>query len=176
MFAAQQTMVCLPGVVRRLMSASTGGRSEGRLSAPREAVWIAILVACLAPLVLASRSSAAVRTSSREDVARYVRDHVLDGVSTGISLWSTPVPLDRSHVARDPDSAVADVRFPFRKAWLVLIDDHPKANWGHPCRWVFVNADLREHTKVQRKEFPPTVWAHRGSGPEVPLVQLTMLP
>ena len=42
---------------------------------------------------------------------------------------------------------VPDLPFPYPMTWLVMIDDHPLANWGHPCRWVFVRSDLRAHKK-----------------------------
>ena len=107
---------------------------------------------------------------------RYVREEVLHGSSSGISVWMTPRPLDRTHVARDVDTAVPDLPFPYPGTWLVMIDDQPKAGWGHRCRWVFVRDDLREHTAPQLKEFPPTVWAHHGAGPEIPLIHPTTWP
>ncbi len=134
----------------------------------RFAIAAAVTMVALAPC-----PTPAVTAGSRAAVIAYVQHHVLHDASGRLAFWITPRALDPSHVARDPDPAVADMPFPSPRSWLVLIDDHPKANWGHPCRWVFVLADLRRHTKPLRKEFPPTVWARRGAGPEIPLVHVT---
>jgi hypothetical protein len=149
-------------------------RVPGRLL--RAGIAVAAITPWFSLSVLSSRSACAMKTTTREAVARYVRDFVLHGVSPGTSFRITPRPLDPSHVARDVDADVADLPFPFPRTWLVLIDDHPKANWGHPCRWVFVSDDLRHHTTPQLKEFPPTVWEHRGAGPEIRLVHTTPSP
>ncbi|MCX6582939.1 MAG: hypothetical protein NT166_22410 [Candidatus Aminicenantes bacterium] len=33
----------------------------------------------------------------------------------------------------------------FRQAWLFFVDDQPDANWGHHCRYVFVDAETGKY-------------------------------
>ena len=106
-------------------------------------------------------------TPAQQLVADYVRDQVLGGAFANHTLWMTQVPLDTTHVARDVDSDVPDVPFPYASTWLVMIEDDPQPNWAHPCRWLFVNANLLEHTPPLDKDWPPTIFAGFGAGPQV---------
>lgn len=42
----------------------------------------------------------------------------------------------------------------FSRAWLYFIDDSPKANWEHPCRYVFVDVKTRKHVIVSASSPP----------------------
>ena len=121
----------------------------------------------LAVALLASIGVAKVNAASQSQVAEYVRVNFLGGSYGDVNLWMTDVPYDPSHVARDVNPAVPDVPFPFPSTWLVMIDDDPKANFGHEVRWVFVSDDLSASTSPLTNDFPPTVWASLGAGPEV---------
>ncbi len=85
-----------------------------------------------------------------------------------VTLWTTPRALDSSHVVRHMIKAKhKDIPFPFEKSWLVMIDDHPGANFGHPVRWIFIDAGFTQHTGVLRREFPPIVLPDFGKGKPV---------
>ena len=115
----------------------------------------------------------AVRVYSKvtqELVAEYIRTHVLGGSLEQVTLWMTPTSLDQTHIARDLDPQVPDLRFPYAQNWLVMIDDAPEANFGHRVRWLIVDDNLDRHSEPLVKQFPPTVWTLLGSGKQVDFV------
>ena len=121
-----------------------------------------LLVAGSLGLLLAAHSYAA----DQRQVAEYIRANVLGGSYGQVTLWMTPTPLDQTYVARDLDPRVSDAAFPYPQTWLVMIDDQPEANFGHPVRWLFVRDDLAQHTAPLLKQFPPTV-QEGGTGAEI---------
>jgi hypothetical protein len=42
----------------------------------------------------------------------------------------------------------------FRQAWFFFVDDQPGANWGHACRYIFVDADNGKY-KILKSLTPP---------------------
>ena len=36
----------------------------------------------------------------------------------------------------------------FKKAWLFFVDDQPDANWGHKCRYIFVDAESGKYQVI----------------------------
>lgn len=100
-------------------------------------------------------------------VAEYIRTHVLGGSLDQVTLWMTPTALDQSHIARDLDPQVPDLRFPYPQNWLVMIDDLPEANFGHRVRWLLVDDNLDRNTEPLVKQFPPTVWGALGAGKQI---------
>lgn len=42
----------------------------------------------------------------------------------------------------------------FRRAWFFFIDDDPGANWEHPCRYLFVDADTGKYDIIGAKTPP----------------------
>ena len=105
--------------------------------------------------------------ATQQQVANYLYTQGIVSDPTAVNLWMTAGPLDPSYVVRDQDPAVPDVVMPFPLTWIVMIDDEPKANFGHPVRWVFVSDDLIAHTVPLANDFPPSVWGSGGLGPEV---------
>ena len=105
--------------------------------------------------------------ATQQEVAGYVRDTILGRDYGDVALWMTEEPGDKTLVARDMHPDVPDIVFPYGATWLVMIDDDPDANWGHPCRWLFVNDDLSENTAPIVRDFPPRVFSSLGEGPEV---------
>ena len=105
---------------------------------------------------------------SQKEVAELVRDQVLDGDFGERTLWMTERPLDQSHVARDLIAGRnPDLTFPYAATWLVMIDDHPAANFAHPVRWLFVDADTGDISQPVDRDFPPTVLSAGGDGSRV---------
>jgi len=116
----------------------------------------------LIPFLLADNISAATQA----EVAEYVRDNILGGDLLGVTLWMTDNAYDQTCIARDADPAVTDFNFPYDATWLVMIDDNPSANWGHPCRWAFIRDDFTEHIDID-KTFPPGAYENNGAGPQI---------
>lgn len=121
-----------------------------RLSLP-----VASLLIALAASLSAQQSD---QTRPPREVALYVRDRVLGGDFGRSTLWMTRTPIDQTYVVRD---VILDRRFtlpvPYPRAWLVMIDDAPGANFGHPVRWLFVDDTLTRHSDPIRRDFPPVV-------------------
>jgi len=110
-----------------------------------------------------------------QEVAEYVRDAFLGGAFTGEALWMTSGPLDETFVARDTDPGVPDLPFPDDGPWwLVMIDDHPAANWGHAVRWIFVKEDLSQSSDAYDRQFSPGVYADFGQGERVPFFHVDL--
>jgi hypothetical protein len=121
----------------------------------------------LAVALLASIGVGKVNAATQQQVAEYVRINILGGSYGNVALWMTDTNLDQSYVARDADYGAVDEPFPFPDTWLVMIDDNPEADWGHGCRWVFVEDTLFTNTIPEEHNFYPTVWGGFGAGPEV---------
>lgn len=133
--------------------------------------WKVALAAVLSMITIAIIPAAGQQkqyVSSQKEVADYVKDKILDGDFGNRTLWMTDTPLDQSYVARNLIlDKHPDLPFPYPLTWLVMIDDNPGANFGHPVRWVFIKADLTEHTKPVKRDFPPVVLSDKGKGKAV---------
>jgi hypothetical protein len=80
-----------------------------------------------------------------------------------VTIWTTPFALDTTYLAKSMiQGKRKDTRFPYEKTWLVMIDDHPGANFGHPVRWIFIAADFKMHSGVINENFPPLVVSSTG--------------
>ncbi|HJR09478.1 MAG TPA: C13 family peptidase [Pyrinomonadaceae bacterium] len=138
------------------------------------ALALAFLLACLlgATSLLGQRPTDDPRTGDdpqrgggQRAVANFVRERVLDGNFGDKTLWMTAAPVDQSYVVRDLIlDRKFELRVPYPKAWVVMIDDKPKANFAHDVRWLFVNEQLTEHTEPVKRDFPPLVVAQGGQG------------
>jgi hypothetical protein len=111
-----------------------------------------------------------INRASFQEVADYVRDTLLGGTYDSVTIWMTDFPLDQTHIARDIDSTVSDLAFPYDRTWLVMIDEEPDANWGHPVKWVFVNDSLNVNSTPVVRQFIPTVISQYGSGMIKPIL------
>jgi hypothetical protein len=45
----------------------------------------------------------------------------------------------------------------FRQAWLFFVDDQPDANWGHHCRYVFVDAETGKYHVINSLNPPDSL-------------------
>jgi len=59
--------------------------------------------------------------------------------NTAIQTWKGPINL------------------PNTEGWFFFIDDHPFANWEHPCRYVVVDADTGEYTEIPARVPPDNI-------------------
>jgi hypothetical protein len=64
-------------------------------------------------------------------------------------ISSAPVTMQKGLQVR-----LRTVRCPYSFNWVIFIDDHPFANWDHPCRYVFINRDKKEYTIVNEVRPP----------------------
>ncbi|WP_163338528.1 C13 family peptidase [Desulfopila sp. IMCC35008] len=106
---------------------------------------------------------------SRFKISEYVRDNVLQGEYGNRTIWISSQPVDSSFWVRSLDKEEQDLKIPY-EGWVVMIDDEPRANWGHKVRWLVVKVDLEEHTLPQLHFFPPRVFAQDGN--EIPVACL----
>jgi len=74
---------------------------------------------------------------SREMAVAVTVDALLSGSTEGVRLYVAPAPVA-------PGETVASAKRPVFTApaegWLLFIDRIPRANWEHPCWYVFVDA------------------------------------
>jgi len=107
-------------------------------------------------------------TKEQREVAEFIKEKILDGRFGERTLWMTPTMLDSTFIIRDMiKDKTPDMIFPYTSGWMVMIDDHPGANFGHPVRWVFVRADLKEHLDPIERDFPPVIISDFGKGKSV---------
>jgi predicted amidohydrolase len=86
--------------------------------------------------------SSAILWASRSEAQSLVEEALFpEGNPTGSARYILPAVVAADEEILDWDGVVHQLLEP---AWFVFIDDQPGANWGHPCRYVFVDALSRE--------------------------------
>jgi len=116
-------------------------------------------------------------TTDYRRILEYVRTNIPDVPIERVTLWTTSTALDKTHVAKDMiKSKSRDLVFPFDRSWLVMIDDNPEANFGHPVRWVFINADFSGHSEIYKKDFPPLIFSDGGKGKSIDFKCINLTP
>ncbi len=131
------------------------------------------LLAGLVVLLLTTAPTVARALETQSSIATRVCQDILGAPSCSSidtkTLWITTAPFDDDHVVRDWSLSVPDMPFPSSLSpnWLVVIDDNPFANFGHPVRWLFVSDDPSPtYSSIFTSEFIPTVWDNFGAGPQ----------
>ena len=99
-------------------------------------------------LIVALPLFAAGVQSPREAAELVMAEYLADGAADK-AVYSFPRVLSAGETV---DGWHEEVAVPF-DGYLVLIDDMARANWEHPCRWVFVSLD--GSTDVVRMFTPP---------------------
>ena len=93
------------------------------------------------PLLLAAHGFAHQKETTAQDSRTFVSENII-GKSTSSSVvgFDRLMPLETLEVK----GAYSGKSYfgPFDSGWLFFVDDRPGANWAHPCRYVFVSADL----------------------------------
>jgi hypothetical protein len=77
------------------------------------------------------------------------------------------VYIDTRELEREARVAIgrAEIEAPSR-GYLVFVDPHPTANWGHPCRYLFVDGETGAVHRFDA-QFPPYL---RGISPTLRLI------
>jgi hypothetical protein len=113
-------------------------------------------------------SAGAIPGISKPDAVALVIAKYLPVSTTGktLSVSDEPVAAGSTVVLFPGDEPIIAPDYP---AWLVLIDDNPGANWGHACRYVFVNAQNQYSDPPIERMSPPTnvVMSWAGGDPPV---------
>ncbi len=90
-------------------------------------------------VVVAMMVSAAPATAlDAESVMALVVDRVLDHRTDGRRVYVTPTPVEPGIEVRTWSRTVFTTG---RSGWVVFVDDLARANFEHPCRYVFVDRD-----------------------------------
>ncbi|OGU59499.1 MAG: hypothetical protein A2X64_08275 [Ignavibacteria bacterium GWF2_33_9] len=101
-------------------------------------------------------------------IVKYLVDQKIIDQIENVTIWTTPYALDNSHIVRPMiKEEKKDIPFPYTKAWLVMIDDNPGANFGHPVRWLFIDDKFTMNTDIMKEQFPPIVLSDYGKGKSV---------
>ncbi len=114
--------------------------------------WLGLVLGVIVLLTAAS-SDVHANVYSREDAAQIVTDALLGGTTDGIRLYVYPETISAGTTVatykRDVFTAPAAGHFLF-------IDMHPRANWEHDCRYVFV--DATSGALAEYKASVPPAW------------------
>jgi hypothetical protein len=92
-----------------------------------------------------------------EQARRLVIDDILSGDISGKAIYMVKSPIFQGTIARGWKPEVETFIMPYDRGWFFFIDDHPMANWEHPCRYVFIDYEAKEY-KVFEAFTPPDVW------------------
>ena len=81
------------------------------------------------------------------DSISVTRDAVLNLVdslygSVNTNIWVSNAPLGASDTLIC--NRIREAFSPDYVSWLIIVDEHPLANWGHECTYLFVNANTME--------------------------------
>ena len=90
-----------------------------------------------------------------EDARRLVVAHVLGEGTSGVQLSAATRPIVAAETPLTTWGG-REVAAPWGEYWLFFVDDDPRANWAHPCRYVFVARDLSA-IAVQHATTPPNL-------------------
>lgn len=93
------------------------------------------------------------QTLSQENAWNIVKSQVLKNDTTSISAFISQTTIT-------PNSLITTINgnenSPQYTAWFIFIDDFPFENWGHPCRYIYVNSQNGE-VEINIKNCPPKV-------------------
>ncbi|NCD32919.1 MAG: PKD domain-containing protein [Spartobacteria bacterium] len=78
-----------------------------------------------------------------DDALNKVVTEVLDGKTKRVEVSALRTQAKRGRVQLQTWGNRV-VEQPWDNAWVFMVDDAPLANWAHPCRYVFVSADLSD--------------------------------
>jgi PKD repeat protein len=95
--------------------------------------------------------------ASFEDALAFARTMVLHRGTEELELSAVRAPLDTER-ARLGTFGRREVASPWDQYWILMADDAPLANWAHPCRYLFVAADLSA-VAVRHAQTPLSVQA-----------------
>jgi hypothetical protein len=77
---------------------------------------------------------------SRQQAQDLVLNQILASDTGHINVYSSYHSFqDTSHIILQNNQMLSN---PFHDSWAFFSDDHPLANWEHPCRYIFVDASL----------------------------------
>jgi predicted amidohydrolase len=142
----------------RIVDPTGATRAEAQTE-EAELVWVRVDDAALSfgrSLLDGRRSDAyaasgALLWADREETQALVESQLFPEGTAGSRRLIVPEVLPAGTEISDWDGPVQVLQAP---SWFVFIDDAPEANWGHPCRYVFVDAVTREMLVLER-QLPP---------------------
>jgi hypothetical protein len=85
----------------------------------------------------------------RQEAIDLVLDSILANELNHIDVFAS-----QSVVTGSVKTLNCTIPCPFPSNWVFFIDDHPSAQWSHPCRYLFVNTATGAYETVNRTFFP----------------------
>ena len=127
-------------------------------------------------LVTTLLTASAMAQISKEDAYDIVIKQGLNGIVEGKTIL---VMSDMVAANTAIQTWKGPINLPDAEGWFFFIDDHPFANWEHPCRYVFVDAETGAYTEIEARVPPDNIgemeelsWVDvpEASAPAEPLV------
>ncbi|MBQ6338138.1 MAG: hypothetical protein IJI36_03240 [Kiritimatiellae bacterium] len=98
--------------------------------------------------------------SGQTDVAAFLKANGIVGGTSSVFAADGVFAADETTIAgRGEKIAVPYARFRF-----AFVDDHPGANWAHPCRYVFISEDFTSFTVLYKRWMPRLSVRATGDG------------
>ena len=110
--------------------------------------------ALLVFLSLTVATASAMAQISKEAAYDIVIQQGLNGSVEGKRVYVMSDPVAANTVVETWKGAI---NLPAAEGWLFFIDDHPFANWEHPCRYVVVDGATGEYTEIAARVPPDNI-------------------
>lgn len=112
------------------------------------------LALLLTLLFVTNEHSSQTPVLTKEDAAALVISEFLGGHADSVFLYVTYEMVSQGEEVNDLRGTVFTVP---SQGWVSFIDDHPTANWEHPCRYVFIDSGTGNY-EVYDRVAPPPSW------------------
>ena len=105
-------------------------------------------------LVTTLVTATAMAQISKEEAFDIVIQQGLNGSVEGKAILVMPDMVAANTVIQ---TWKGPINLPDAEGWFFFIDDHPFANWEHPCRYVFVDAETGAYTEIAARVPPDNI-------------------
>lgn len=79
------------------------------------------------------------------EVSREVAYELIKKELTNLTLDSIDIYISKQPLPANSniETVVGTINSPETVSWLFFVDEMPKQNWGHPCQYIFVDANMQ---------------------------------
>lgn len=89
---------------------------------------------------------------TRQQAVDKVLNEIVVADTGHINVWSAPAIKNY----QDTIGLIYDtvLECPYDYNWVFFVDDHPAANWAHPCRYIFIDSVSGAYQLVNENQYP----------------------
>jgi hypothetical protein len=110
------------------------------------------LVLLLSQCCSATSLNSSINKITADKAIQILTEKILSGKLNGKTVYISKMPLKKGETIKAITKTYqVDA---LASSWVFFIDDAPRANWEHPCRYVFVDEDTGNYTVIEGKTPP----------------------